>query len=77
MRRWAEAVAAEPGQGIRLRALPLLQARRTDRRQHAGARFDATAPENAFAHHGERPDPVRFFVGNADSYGYFAFHAAQ
>jgi hypothetical protein len=40
-------------------------------------RFDATDPENAFAHHGDMKDTVRFFVGNADSYGYFAFHAAQ
>lgn len=38
-------------------------------------RFDATDPENEFAHHGDMKDMVRFFVGNADSYGYFAYHA--
>jgi len=40
-------------------------------------RFDATDPDNEFAHHGQMQDLVRFFVGNADSYGYFAFHAGQ
>jgi hypothetical protein len=36
-------------------------------------RFDATDPENKFAHHGPMDQMTRHFLGNADSYGYFAF----